>query len=270
MNPNKLQLERYNQLLVYLGSHFKEQPNSQKIEQIVHYSYRNINRIFKAVQNESIGQYIQRLRLEKAAEFLKYSATPIYQIATELGYTDLPTFSKAFKQHFNCSPSNFRLNKAPITPTKQAKKVTLRPLNYSITTLPNFSYYYLQHQGKYSNTNAIENLWNDFLPKTSGFKNPIYFGIIMDDEQITPATKCRYRAGVITDTSNPKNELKQATINSGKFAKTLCTNQQTKTTYNNLIQHLYFNENKALRDAPALEFYHIDKQNRTEIYLPIE
>jgi AraC family transcriptional regulator len=69
---NATQLERYKKLLSYLDERFKEEINIDKVEAISHYSYRNINRIFEALHHETIGKYIKRRRMEKAAEFLKY------------------------------------------------------------------------------------------------------------------------------------------------------------------------------------------------------
>ena len=71
---NKIQLDNYKKLMAYINEHFKEDINSQRIEEICHYSYRNINRIFQAIHGETVGKYIKRIRLEKAAEYLKYSS----------------------------------------------------------------------------------------------------------------------------------------------------------------------------------------------------
>ena len=70
-NPeNNPQLTRYKKLLAYLDDHLNEEVNIEKVEEVCHYSYRNINRIFEAIHNETIGKYVKRLRLEKAAQFL--------------------------------------------------------------------------------------------------------------------------------------------------------------------------------------------------------
>ena len=105
---NETQLERYKKLLEYLDKQFKEEVNIEKVEAISHYSYRNINRIFEALHHETIGKYVKRIRLEKAAEFLKFSDSTISDIAFEVGFSDVAAFSKAFKNKFNCAPSVFR------------------------------------------------------------------------------------------------------------------------------------------------------------------
>jgi len=81
---NQTQIDRYKKLIVFLNNNYKEDLTTKQIESICFYSYRNINRIFSALHNESIGQYIKRLRIEKAAEYIKFSNSAIAKIARSL------------------------------------------------------------------------------------------------------------------------------------------------------------------------------------------
>ena len=105
---NQTQLERYKKLIDFVENRFKEEISIKDIEDVSFYSYRNINRIFLALQHETIGQYVKRMKLEKAAEYLKFSEGKVSDIAFEVGYSDIAAFSKAFKKQFGCSPSTFR------------------------------------------------------------------------------------------------------------------------------------------------------------------
>ena len=80
------QLERYKNTISYIQQNFKEKIDIDLIESISNYSYRNINRIFLALHHETIGKYIKRIRLEKAAEYLKFSNHQISDIALEVGF----------------------------------------------------------------------------------------------------------------------------------------------------------------------------------------
>ena len=109
MNDRNLtQLQRYKRLLKFIDENFKEDINIEKIEKVSFYSYRNINRIFQSLHHETIGKHVKRIRLEKAAEYLKYSDDQVSEIAIEVGFSDIAAFSKAFKKKFNCSPIAFR------------------------------------------------------------------------------------------------------------------------------------------------------------------
>ena len=72
------------------------------------YSYRHTNRLFSKLMGESINGFTTKIRLQKAAEFLKYSARPIFDIAIDVGYESSASFNKAFKKIFRESPTNYR------------------------------------------------------------------------------------------------------------------------------------------------------------------
>lgn len=105
---NATQIERYEKLINYIDERFEEEINLTTVESVTHYSYRNINRIFQSIRNESIGQYVKKIKLKKAADYLKNSKDSISDIAFHVGFCDIATFSKAFKREFNCSPTSYR------------------------------------------------------------------------------------------------------------------------------------------------------------------
>lgn len=49
-----------------------------------------------------------KLRMERAKELLENSDIKILDIAERLGYTDNHYFSKAFKNYYDVSPSQYR------------------------------------------------------------------------------------------------------------------------------------------------------------------
>ena len=82
-----------------------DQPVSVKeLEDISHYSYRNIQRIFKYSCGETIGAFQQRLKVENAYKRILYTQENLTSIAIEVGFANIASFSKAFKQHFGISP----------------------------------------------------------------------------------------------------------------------------------------------------------------------
>ncbi|NRB47993.1 MAG: helix-turn-helix domain-containing protein [Saprospiraceae bacterium] len=62
------------------------------------YSYRHSNRLFSLQRGESIKTFANKIRLQKAAEYLRYSRRSIFNIAIEIGYESSASFSKAFKE----------------------------------------------------------------------------------------------------------------------------------------------------------------------------
>jgi signal transduction histidine kinase/ligand-binding sensor domain-containing protein/DNA-binding response OmpR family regulator len=65
-------------------------------------------RKLKAISNTSTAIFIRQVRLEKAKDLLKTTDLSISEIAYATGFNDPNWFSKAFKEEFKASPSEFR------------------------------------------------------------------------------------------------------------------------------------------------------------------
>lgn len=285
---NDTQLERYKLLKDFIDTHFKEDINIPKIEQVCFYSYRNMNRIFQALHQETIGQYIKRVRLLKAAEYLKYSNKPIFDIALEVGFSDVHAFTKAFKARFKTPPASYRKQVNPSfqmelsTPTVIAISPT--PLNFSIEYLEAFEMLYLEYRGAYDDHKAIEDKWDALwqYAEKSGLINErsILVAEILDDNEICDAVFCRYHAGLILDKplkTNPEGLFQLKTHRPQKYAKFLHQgpDETAVHTYNDIYAQWLTQGIYELADLPTLEFllnHHLDPpkdQLLTEIYIPI-
>ena len=69
------------------------------------YLSREFSRYF---DNLSFGEYIRKLRIEKAIEYLNTSSFSLTKIAYLTGFSDQSHFSRIFKQHTGKSPSVYR------------------------------------------------------------------------------------------------------------------------------------------------------------------
>jgi AraC-like DNA-binding protein len=64
---------------------------------------------FKALMGVSLGRFILIRRLQAAARLLRATDERIAHVATKVGLDrDLPRFRRAFRRHFNLSPSAYR------------------------------------------------------------------------------------------------------------------------------------------------------------------
>lgn len=284
---NLTQIERFRNLVDFIEKNFMQDIAADDIQEHSFYSYRNMNRIFQALQHETIGQYIKRLRLEKAAEFLKYSTTSITDIAFELGYNDLASFSKAFKKKYKCSPAAFRSSekmKIEIT-DKIISDVEEKPtklLAFEIETLPDFEVLFLQYQGSYENIKGIEKTWKQLVQyafkKNLITKESILLAEILDDNEITESIFCRYNAAIALNKPldfTPKGFFQAKIISSQKYAKFLHKGSQESSfdTYNLIFGKWLLENEYELADKAILEFYLNDEvpeeELLTEIYIPI-
>lgn len=67
-----------------------------------------LSRLFKDATGSSIQQYLVTYRMKIAATLIKETTQSIQDISLAVGYSDIFTFSKAFKKYYNVSPSDFR------------------------------------------------------------------------------------------------------------------------------------------------------------------
>ncbi len=284
---NITQIERFKNLVKFINENFKEVINIEKIEEISHYSYRNINRIFQSLQHETIGKHIKRIRLEKAAEYLKYSNEQVSDIALNVGFSDLASFSKAFKKRFNCSPISFRKT-ADIKKKKHKQvidKIAQTTILFSTETLPEFEILYLEHKGKYDDIKAIEKTWNTLIKycekKQLISDESIFFSETLDDNEITEDFQCRTNVAMILNKSLnfvPEGLFQVKVHKKQKYAKFIHKGATNKleNTYNLIYSSWITTIKLEFSDKPILEFYvnhHekiIEDNFITEIYIPIQ
>lgn len=73
-------------------------------------SARVLNDEFRAQYGTSIWRYVVERRLTLAEEKLRTTATPIKQLASDMGYAHVSHFSNAFKKYFGTTPGSLRRN----------------------------------------------------------------------------------------------------------------------------------------------------------------
>ena len=72
-----------------------------------HISKIYLHKLFVKILGITPYKYITRTRMERASVLLK-EGKPVSQAATEVGYSDIYAFSRAFKNHFGASPKRAR------------------------------------------------------------------------------------------------------------------------------------------------------------------
>ena len=65
----------------------------------------HFHRIFSSLQKEPLNEYVNRIKLEKASQQLTFTNKSIKEISYSLGYSSNSVFYRAFKNHFECTPS---------------------------------------------------------------------------------------------------------------------------------------------------------------------
>lgn len=88
--------------------HFKTKHTVAEYADMLHKSPKTISNLFSRLGAKTPLQLIQERKMLEARRLLRYTDLPIKEIAYELGYEDLQTFSRFFKAQEGISPSEFR------------------------------------------------------------------------------------------------------------------------------------------------------------------
>ncbi|NNE68767.1 MAG: helix-turn-helix transcriptional regulator, partial [Rhodothermales bacterium] len=68
---------------------------------------RQLLRKLRALVDETPGDLIRRIRLERAAQLLEAGGTSVKEVADLTGFASGPYFSRAFKQRYGVAPSRY-------------------------------------------------------------------------------------------------------------------------------------------------------------------
>ena len=93
----------------YIDDNYGKNISVEEMAEVAGFSRFHFSRIFKAILQESPMEYVNRVRLEQALFLLSHREDMnMTDIALELGYSDSAVFTRAFKKHFQISPSAYR------------------------------------------------------------------------------------------------------------------------------------------------------------------
>ncbi len=65
---------------------------------------------FREIYGESVHAYLLNRRMERAAELLRTTQLPVFQIAESVGYSSASQFGVEFKRRYSLSPLSYRKN----------------------------------------------------------------------------------------------------------------------------------------------------------------
>ena len=102
-------VSRINRVIDHIESNLDAPLPLEQLAKIAHFSRFHFHRIFGAMVGETVNQFVQRKRVEKAAsQLIHIPKKSVTEIALDCGYTSPATFARAFKNHFGMSASDWR------------------------------------------------------------------------------------------------------------------------------------------------------------------
>lgn len=100
---------RINRVIDYINSNIDKPLTVPELADVATFSQYHFHRIFSALLGETVLSYIQRKRIEKAANVLIANPSlSITEVALDHGFSGSASFARLFKQSFNMSASEWR------------------------------------------------------------------------------------------------------------------------------------------------------------------
>lgn len=102
-------IARINRVMDHIDRNLDRELTLEELSNVANFSRFHFHRIFRGMVGESLNQFIQRIRIEKAAsQLVELPDKPITNIAMDFGYSSSATFARAFKTRFDMSASAWR------------------------------------------------------------------------------------------------------------------------------------------------------------------
>jgi AraC family transcriptional regulator len=212
-------ISRINKVIDYIEKNIGSRLNLKHLSRVACFSSFHFHRIFSAMVGETLNSFIKRLRVEKAASMLvinpKYSIT---DIALKCGFSGSAVFSRAFKEHYGLSASEFRsggyrqISKNCKTESNKGKERISSPhyidsrtsilkgrleMKVEVKQVPEMYVAYIRHIGPYKGDAGLFKRLSEKLFKWAGprdllkFPETRYLIIYHDDPEITEEDKLR-------------------------------------------------------------------------------
>lgn len=105
---DRRKIERIKLVLAYMETNIGRSIRLRELAELISVSEAYFCRFFKEITAKSPVDYLNQLRMQKAAGLLKDTDKKMTEIALDVGFGNLSYFIGVFKQHFGCTPSAYR------------------------------------------------------------------------------------------------------------------------------------------------------------------
>jgi AraC family transcriptional regulator len=199
--------QRINRVIDYLRGNLDRPVKLKELAKVACLSEFHFHRIFGAVSGETLNDFTNRLRLEKAARLLRYSGQSLTDIALECGFSSSATFSRAFRSGYGTSPSQFRksgeIKKSKICkelfpqdeyglPMSAEEKRAAFPVRLIDVPERQVAYIRVTNAFELDRVLAVFKTMIEWAKSQDVFSQGTLFGMTVDDPHVTPKHLYRY------------------------------------------------------------------------------
>ncbi|MBA4384388.1 MAG: hypothetical protein C0410_06605 [Anaerolinea sp.] len=277
---------RVDAVIMYMQDHLHEKIILDDLAKSAGFSAFHFHRLFSAMIGETPQQFLNRVRLERAANMLvKYSGYSITQIAMKCGFSSSSAFARSFKNHFGISANEYRkAENKPVPAEVRAEDIYLKEppqIKVEIRKVPLWNLIYVSILKGYK-IELICKGWDELFRWATAHdlitKETRVLGISYDDPLITPPDKCRYHAclSIAKEISpQPPIGFMQLTGSKCVVVHVTCMLEEIQGVYMYLYRDWLFDSGFQPADLPPYEIYlstpetNPEGKFEMEIYIPI-
>jgi AraC family transcriptional regulator len=279
-------LEKLVPVLVHIQANLDEDLSLDALARRVRLSPFHFHRLFRSAVGETLKQYTQRLRLERAANRLIIHDATILDVALDSGFQSHETFTREFKRRFQVTPRDYR---QWARGKMKRTSVSTAPLDQmcdefelsetKVTRMAQLHVAFIRHVGPYE---AIsDQLWQRLAEWASARRLPrdlIFLGIAHDAPGITPLDKLRFDAAIVVpEPFSADGPIGHQVVGPNEFAVTTHVGhyRTLPRAYGTIVSRVGRLKGYALGALPSIEFYRTTRvdanheMNHTEIYLTV-
>ncbi|TPV94377.1 MAG: AraC family transcriptional regulator [Myxococcales bacterium FL481] len=183
--------DRMAAVIDYVQSHLDEELTASRLAALSGFSLHHFHRVFRGTTGESVMGLVRRLRLERAAQQLRYRTTPVTTIAFDIGYQSHEAFTRAFRARFGVPPRAFR---------ETGRSLPMSELEATTRQQPQRTAIGVRHVGPYA---ACEGAWQQMTARADAMplisQQLASAGLVYDDPEVTSDDQLRYDACFIVE-----------------------------------------------------------------------
>ncbi len=280
--------KRICQAMNYISRNIVRELSLEEISEVAAFSKFHFHRIFKAVVGETVAEFTRRLRIEMAANhLLSNHVEDITTIAMECGFSSSQNFAKAFRQHFNTTPSQFRKSKIGNKFRNDRNALSLKALydldtvflnnlnsekrtaiNAEVKEMPEYNVAYVRKMGPYN-----QETWEHASAELKKWAEPrgylassVVLTVYWDNPEVTLSEKCRVDACVsVPQGTFPEEQIAIQTIAGGSYG--VCRFEIKSDQFQQIWDDAFawlVNSGYECGDNPCFELYHNNPADHPE------
>ena len=101
-------MDKFNEIVNFINLHYGNDLNIEDISKMFGFSKFHFVRLFKQYTRYTFGDYLTLQRIQAAEKLLMLKEMSITEIAFQVGFSSISTFSRVFRKLKSCTPSEYR------------------------------------------------------------------------------------------------------------------------------------------------------------------